>query len=134
MGFVRDYEGRDFDAVKAIHEASQIDYKFPDLSSPLFLVTKVFELDGRVRACGGLYLQVEAYLWLDGSDWASPADKLAVLVEIDAAGMREAWLKGINQAVLWLPPGMERFGERLVSDLGFSKDRDGWATYSKATK
>jgi hypothetical protein len=129
---LRDYEPNDFAAVKAIHDASQLDYEFPDLSSPLFLVTKILEHDGVVRACVGGYLQIEAYLWLDSSEWASPEEKLAAIKELEAAGMHEAWLKGINDAVLWLPPGMERFGQRLVDDLGFTKDRE-WLTYSKKT-
>lgn len=133
MGAIlRDYRPEDFDAVRKIHDDSAIDYKFPNLSSPLFLVTKVYEVDGIVRACGGLYLQCECYLWLDKSDWASPEEKLDAIKALDIAAMRAVWLRGIDQAVLWLPPGMERFGERLVEDLGFKRDRD-WVTYSKPT-
>jgi hypothetical protein len=131
---VRDYQPSDFERVKELHEASGIDYQLPDLSSPLFLVTKVVELDGIVRAAGGLYLQCETYLWLDYSDWASPEAKLESIKLLDRAGMQEAWLRGIDCACLWLPPGMDRFGERLVEDLGFIRDRDGWVSYSKRTK
>jgi len=53
---------------------------------------------------------------------------------MDTAAMGEAWLRGLDQAVLWLPPGMERFGERLVEDLGFTRDREGWVSFSKRTK
>ena len=132
-GIVRDYQPSDFDRVKEIHEATGIDYQFPDLSSPLFLVTKVLEVDGIVRQCGGLYLQCEAYLWADPSDWADPAEKLEGIQAINAAGLHAAWLRGIDQAVLWLPPGMARFGDRLTENLGFVRDRDGWHTYSRAT-
>ena len=131
VGVIRDYTPDDFEAVRKIHEDSQIDYRLPNLSSPLFLVTKVYELDGVVRACGGLYIQCEAYLWIDRSNWASPADKLSAIQALDRIAMHEAWLRGIECACLYLPPGMERFGERLVSELGFTKDRDGWASYSK---
>ena len=130
---VRDYTPSDFDRVREIHETSEIDYQFPDLSSPLFLVTKVVEVDGIVRACGGLYLQVECYLWMDHSNWDSPEHKLDAIRELDRACMDAAWMRGVNDAVLWLPPGMERFGERLI-DMGFSKDRPGWVSYSKKTK
>jgi len=133
-GIVRDYQPSDLPRVKEIHEATGIDYRLPDLSSPLFLITKVVECAGVVRACGGLYLQVEVYLWLDPTDWTDPADKLESVQAMDAAGMHDAWLRGIDCAVLWLPPGMARFGERLVNDLGFQKDRDGWVTYSKKTR
>lgn len=129
---IRDYSPEDFDAIRRIHEASEIDYQLPDLSSPLFLVTKVYLVDGVIRAAGGLYIQAEAYLWLD-HDWGSPEDRLAAIQSLDREAMHEAWLKGIDQAVLFLPPGMERFGKRLVEDLGFTRDREGWLSYSKET-
>ena len=129
---IRDYCDRDFAAVKAIHDATEIDYRLPDLSSPLFLVTKVLEDDtGVVRACGGLYLQVECYLWMDPGDWASPNDKLSAIQALDGNVMHAAWLRGIDCAVLWLPPGRERFGRRLVEDLGFKQDRPDWISFSK---
>lgn len=131
---LRDYIPADFEQVKAIHDASGIDYSFPDLSAPLFLVTKVLVVDGVIRACGGMYLQLECYLWIDHSNWADPDQKLAAIKALDRACMDAAWLRGIDCAVLWLPPGMERFGERLVSDLGFNRDRDGWVSFSKRTK
>lgn len=132
MGVVlRDYQPEDFERVKEIHDASQLDYELPNLSSPLFLVTKVYEVDGIVRACGALYLQLECYLFLDKSDWAGPEDKFDAIKELDIATMAEAWLKGIECCVLWLPPNMGRFGERLVEDLHFTKDRDGWISFSK---
>lgn len=131
---MRDYQASDFERVRELHEASDIDYEFPDLSNPLFIVTKVIELDGIVRACGGLYLQAECYVWIDHSDWTTPDGRLEAIQILDRECMDAAWLKGIDQAVVFLPPGMERFGERLEQDLGFSKDREGWRTYSKKTK
>jgi len=131
---VRDFQLSDLERVKELHEASQLDYQLPDLSSPLFLVTKVVELNGVVRACGGLYLQVEAYLWLDRTDWGTPEAKLQAIKLLDSEAMHAAWLKGIDCCCLWLPPGMDRFGERLIEDLGFTKDRAGWTTYSKQTQ
>jgi len=130
---VRDFTLSDLERVKEIHERSGIDYAFPDLKSPLFLVTKVIERNGIVRALGGAYLQAECYLMLDKSEWASPEEKLETVRLLDKAVMETLWLNGVDQAVLWLPPGMERFGERLVEDLGFTKDRE-WLTYSKRTR
>ena len=133
QGVVRDLTLDDLDSIKRIHAASGIDYSFPSLVHPLFLVTKVFEVEGVVRAAGGAYLQAEVYLWLDQSDWATPEAKLAAIHALDESVIHELWLRGIDCAVLWLPPGMERFGERL-KDMGFEKDRDGWVTFSKRTK
>lgn len=129
---IREYERRDFEAVKKIHESTQLDYKFPNLNDPLFVITKVYEHeDGVIRACGGLYLQVETYLWLDKSNWATPEHKLSVLQALQIEGFTEAAIKGLKCAVLWLPPHMERFGDRLVSDLGWSRDRNDWISYSR---
>lgn len=129
---VRDYTPADFEAVKAIHEQTQIDYKLPNLSSPLFLVKKVLEIDGVVRAMLGMRIEAECFLWLDSSNWADPEEKLVVIEILDREGMAEAWIKGVDDAVLYLPPGMERFGKRLEK-LGFTKPRDGWVAYSKPT-
>jgi hypothetical protein len=131
---VRDYLPSDYDAVRRIHEATGIDYSLPDLSSPLFFVAKVLVDDEDcVRACGALYIQAECYLWLDPGDWASPSDKLAAIAGLDGITMHEAWLKGVEHAVLYLPPGMERFGKRL-EELGFKPNRDGWVTYAKRVR
>jgi hypothetical protein len=128
---LRDYLPSDFEAVKAIHEKTQIDYSFPDLSSPLFLVTKVIEDEsGIVRACGGAYIQCEVYLWMDPSEWADPSDKLTAINALDGAVLHDCYLRGINEAVLYLPPDMDRFGERLV-EMGWDKNRDGWVCYHK---
>lgn len=134
MGAItRDYRPEDFEAVKAIHESTQLDYQFPDVNAPLFLVKRVLEVDGVVRVMLGMRIETECYLWLDKSDWATPEEKLAAIEILDKEGMEEAWLKGVDDAVLYLPPGMERFGERLER-LGFSKPREGWTAFSKRTR
>lgn len=131
---VRDYKPSDLAAVKAIHEATQINYTFPNLDSKLFLVKKVMEVNGVVRVAAGMYIQAETYLWLDHSDWGDPDQKYVAIQALSKEVMKETWLQGVDEAVLWLPPGMERFGERLTdkeNGLGFTKDRDGWVTYSR---
>ena len=127
---IRDFTLADLEAVKRIHEATGLDYRFPDLPSPLFLVKRVLECDGIIRACVGGYLQIEAYLWLDNSAWTDPAEKLEAIRALNEDAGHEAWLKGVDCACLWLPPEMKNFGKRL-EQLGFKKDRDGWQTYSK---
>lgn len=130
---VRDYRPSDFDAVKAIHEASQIDYQMPDLESSLWLVKKVIEVEGVIRAAAGMYIQTETYLWLDKTNWADAEQKYAAIKVLDKKVMSETWMKGVDCAVLWIPPGMQSFGKRL-EELGFTRDRDGWVSYSKPTK
>jgi hypothetical protein len=130
---LRDYSPSDFEAIRAIHEQTSINYQFPDINQPLFLVKKVLEVDGVVRAAGGAYIEAEMYLWMDNSDWAYPEEKMEAVKLLDKTVLAETWLKGIDCGVLYLPPGMERFGKRL-EDLGWSKPRDGWTAYSKPTE
>jgi hypothetical protein len=128
---LRDYLPSDFEAVKAIHDKTQIDYSFPNINASLWLVTKVVEDDsGTVRACGGAYIQAEVYLWMDSGDWADSADKLTCISALDGAVLHDVYLRGVDEAVLYLPPGMERFGERLA-EMGWKPNRDGWVCYHK---
>ncbi len=129
---IRDCRPSDLERIREIHESTEIDYRFPNLQSALFVVKKVLTVDGVVRQAIGCYLQAEGYLWADQSDWADPEQKLVAIQALEQAGLRELFRVGVDCAVIWLPPGMTRFGERLV-EMGWSKDRDGWRTYSKQT-
>lgn len=128
---IRDLEPSDVEQVRQIHEDSQLDYRFPNIQSPLFLVKKSLSVDGKVRIALGGYIQLEAYLWLDQSDWADPEQKLIALQEVAKAAIEEAGGKGVEEVVIKLPPDMERFGRRLAEDFEFTEDRSGWRTFSK---
>jgi len=133
---IRNYKPEDFETIKAIHEATEIDYQFPDINSPLFLVKKVLAVDGKIVMAAGMYVQCEAYLWSSKEDWGDPEQKMAAIRALDREVMEATWLQGVDQAVLYLPPGYERFGDRLTDKkygIGFTKDRDGWVHYSKPT-
>ena len=104
------------------------------MHSSLFLVKKVLEVNGIIRQAVGAYIQVEYYLWADPSDWGTPEQKLECIHQLDKVVTEEVWLKGVDEAVLYLPPGMERFGERLTEDFGFTKARDSWVHYTKRTE
>lgn len=126
---IRDYRPEDFAAVKALHEASGIDYALPELSSPLFFVAKVREVDGVVTAALALRIEAEAYLWCGGRD----RDKLQAMRELQPAVMAAAWLAGIDNAVCWIPEAVEaRFSG--LAGLGWKRDRDGWHSWSRPTK
>lgn len=139
---IRDYKPTDLDEIVRIHAESGLPYELPEMNvktkdgvkqAPLWLVTKVLEIDGRVRAALGSWIQVELYFWLDKSGWTDAEGKMLATKLLQQEVLKEVYLKGVEHAVLWLPPNMERFGERLVDDFGFQKCQDGWATYSKHT-
>jgi hypothetical protein len=129
---IREYTPADFEAVKRLHQEMAHDYKLPDLTSPLFLVRKVAELDGKVVAVGALMMQVETYMWVD-HEVGDPEDRWAAVQAMNDAGMEDAWFQGIDCAVLWCPPDLEKsFGKRLEA-LGFKRDRE-WHSWSRPTR
>lgn len=140
---IRDYEPRDLEAIKRIHAESGLPYHLPQMNvdtpegprkAPLWLVTKVLEIDGAVRAALGSWIQVELFCWIDKSDWTDAEGKMLALHLLEKELMQELWLRGIEHAVLFVPPGMERFAKRLEEDFGFEEVSDGWRTYAKQTR
>jgi hypothetical protein len=138
---IRNYEPSDFEEIKRIHAESGLPYNLPALNvttdsgtkrHPLWLVTKVLEIEGKVRAAFGAWIQVELFAWLDKSDWTDPEGKLLALHALEIEVMKDVYLNGVEHAVLFLPPGLERFGERLSEDYGFTEIGNGWKTYAKA--
>jgi len=143
---LRDYRPSDFKDIKRIHEERDLPYPLPEINTidpdtmeekkaPLWIVTKVIEDDnGVVRMALGSWIQVELYLWIDKSDWATPLAKHLCVNALKRSVFEELYLKGIDHAVLWLPPQFKRFGRRLERDFGFiCTSSDGWMTYSART-
>jgi len=126
---VRDYEPRDLDTIKSIYKAQGFDYALPDLSSPLVLVKKVREIDGRVVAAMFLRITAETFLLVQGS----PLEKGRAIEELQPAAIGEAWRKGLNDVVCVIPREIaESFGP-VLERMGWSHDRD-WPMWSRSTE
>jgi hypothetical protein len=130
---VRDFAPADLPRIKEIHGQTSIDYKFPDLASPLFIITKVVELDGQIVAASGVRIEAELYLFVD-HEVGTPEQRWDAVQQMNGVVMEEAWMKGLDNCVCWVPEDIEKsFGKRLIQ-LGFSRDRDGWHSWSRQTK
>lgn len=127
---VRDYRPEDFEAVAALHAEMGLDYKMPDLGSPLFLVRKVVEVDGKVTAACVLRIEAETYLWCGGA----PEEKMAAMREMQPEILNAAWLKGIDNLVCWIPEAVEAKFEKRLGELGWKRDRVGWHSWSRKTE
>jgi hypothetical protein len=127
---IRDYRPEDFEAVKALHEGSYIDYNMPDLNHALFLVKKVQEVDGKVVAAMALRIEAETYLWCGGG----PREKMAAMCELQPAVLLEAWMSGIDNVVAWIPQSVEKKFKKRLMQLGWERDRDGWHSWSRPTE
>lgn len=119
---IRDYQKRDEEALRAIHEASGFDYKWLDLDDPLFIVRKTVEEDGKTVQGLLVKLHGEVYLFVD-SAWATPEERWAKLVELTDAAKLAAWEKGLDSLVCVVPPEIvESFEKRLIQ-IGMIKTR-----------
>jgi hypothetical protein len=124
---VRDALPADYAELRRIHAAQGIDYAFPDLSSPLFFVKKVREVDGRINAALVLKLCAETSLLLGES---GPQDKMTAMRELQQAVLNEAFVRGLDEIHASIPE--IGFDKRLVQ-LGWSRDRPGWNLWSRRT-
>ncbi len=124
---IRDYQPDDLDYLKAIHQASGLDYRFPDLDSPLFFVRKVLEVDGKVSAALVLKVVAETMLLLGEG---RPTDKLLAMESLQDAVLAEAYEKGLDEIHASIP--QIGFDKRLIQ-LGWQKDRPDWNLWTRST-
>lgn len=125
---IRDYRLSDERALRSIHQLSGIDYRFPDLSSPLFMTKKVFEEGGEIRAACVLKVCAEAML-LVAPD--SPGRKLEAIWALQPGVLSEAWNKGLDEIHAAVPN--IGFDKRL-RQLGWEKDRPEFSLWSRRTQ
>lgn len=131
---IRDYRPEDFEEIKRIHEQGGLDYKTPDVGSPLFIVKKVMEVHGRV-VCAALFrVEVETYLLLDKESGLDPEQNMAVLRALQAESMNALWLQGVDNAVCWVPEDVEKYFAKRLIELGWTPDRSGWHSWTRMTE
>lgn len=124
---VRDYEPTDKAAVEQIHRDMGMDYKLPDLESPLFIVKKVYVEAGRIVGTEFLKVQAEAYLMLDCS--LDPVEKTRVIAHLSHAVERDAFNRGLDTLVAYIPEDISTKFTKRLNLLGWDKARKGWVTW-----
>ena len=126
---LREFVDADQDALRKIHLAEAMPYKFPDLSSPLFIVRRVLEDDGKLLAAAMLRLTAECYLLLDRNS-GTARDRWRGLILLHEAVRGEAVRRGLDDVHCWLPPGVAApFGRRLVQ---LEWEREQWSCYARS--
>src|SRR5262249_19289039 len=111
---------------------SGLDYQLPDLHSPLFIVTRVVERDGRIVAVAGCRIETELYLWMS-HDVGTPEERWDDLQALNETVMNDLWFTGIDDCVCWVPREIEKSFAKRLTALGFLPDRDGWRSWSRKT-
>jgi hypothetical protein len=115
--------------VKDIHKAQGFAYSVPDLTSPLVLVKKVREVDGRVVAAMFLRLTAETFLVTTGS----PVEKGRAVEELQPEVLREAYEKGLSDIVCVVPLEISESFAPVLERMGWERDRD-WPMWSRGTE
>lgn len=124
---VRDYTDADKTAVEQIHRDSRMDYQFPAVDSPLFVVKKVYELDGRIIGAEFLKLQAEAYLMLSCD--LDALEKTRVIAHLSRETEREAYNQGLDTIAAYIPEDISNKFTKRLTLLGWDKARTGWVTW-----
>jgi hypothetical protein len=120
---MREYQARDAQGVSAIHAAMGLDYRLPNLDSPLVAAT-VCEDNGKLLAAGALKIEAEVYLWVDPN--ASPAAKWDAVRLIHRELVRKAVSLGLEQLVAYVPECVQKFFCKRLRMLRWAQARDGW--------
>ena len=133
MNGIRDYVASDFEAIKQIHENNRLDFNFPNINSPLFLINKVLVDADTVRASYALRVVVESNLWIDKSNWTDSEGKWLAIRALDKEACDSARNFGLDGVQCFMPSSYKRFGQRISGEdgLGFVPDRPGWLGFSK---
>ncbi|HZP06798.1 MAG TPA: hypothetical protein VFB43_18000 [Terracidiphilus sp.] len=128
---VRDATFEDSSTISEIHAAMGLDYRLPDLNSPLFFVRKVAERDGIVRGACFLRICAECYLWLAPEQTAP--DKMRTMEALQPEILRAAWAKGLDDIEARIPETLERRFHKRLTQLGWTANRNGWHPWSRET-
>lgn len=116
-----------------LHARNGIDYKLPDLDSHTLLVKKaVTDSTGNLKGFCVLRLTAECMLTLDPD--LRPEEKMEVMTTLSPVVIGEAWRLGLDDVMSTIPEGVEKRFTKRLGELGWSKDRDGWALWSRPTE
>jgi hypothetical protein len=126
---IRDLRTEDAEIIKDIYKAQGFDYALPDLTSPLVLVKKVREVDGRVVAAMFLRLTAETFLICSGR----PVEKGRAIEELQPAVIGEAWAKGLSEINCVIPPEISESFAVVLERMGWVRDRD-WPMWSRGVE
>lgn len=126
---VRPYTEADLETFKRIHADSGLNYRFPDLNSPLFIVKTVVERAGKPTMLAAARIEAEAYLITTGT----PQDKWEDIQAAQKVFLAELWKQGLDNVYACVPDEIgKHFGKRM-SSLGWTKGREGWTNWFRDT-
>jgi hypothetical protein len=126
---IRPYKTSDLDAIKRIHADSKLDYRFPNIDSPLFINKTVIERNGRPTTLLAGKIDIESYLITSGT----AAERLEDIEAAQPAFLHELWLQGIDSVYCGVPKVIDRHFRKHMERLGWERGRPGWINYFRST-
>lgn len=127
---VRPFTEADLEAFRKIHAESKLDYRFPDLSSPLFLNKTVVERDGKPTTLLAGKIDIESYLMTSGT----AKERLEDIEAVQPVFLRELWLQGIDSVYCGVPRVVDRHFRKHMERLGWERGRSEWVNYFRDTQ
>lgn len=127
---VRPFTEADLEAFRKIHAESKLDYRFPDLRSPLFLNKTVVERDGKPTTLLAGKIDIESYLMTSGT----AKERLEDIEAVQPVFLRELWLQGIDSVYCGVPRVVDRHFRKHMERLGWERGRSEWVNYFRDTQ
>ena len=127
---VRPFRDADSETFRRIHAASGLDYRFPDLSNPLFLEKTVIERDGKPTTLLAGKIDIETYLITSGT----AKERLEDIEVVQPVFLRELWLRGIDSVYCGVPKSVDRHFRKHMERLGWERGRPEWVNYFRDTQ
>ena len=124
---IRNFKPEDLETIIDIYKAQGFDYDLPEFTSPLILVKKVREVNGRAVAAMFLRLTAETFLVTAGS----PVEKGRAIEELQPAVLQEAYEKGLSDIVCVVPPEISESFAPVLTRMGWKPDRK-WPMWSRS--
>ena len=136
---IRDFEPTDILKIKDLLKANDLPPEcMPDLivenrqtgaksKNPLFVVKRVFEVDGQTAMMCFLKVRSELYFFIDHTV-GTPEERWKWLQEFTEDMKHEAWKQGFDQMTCFIPPDTDISFSKRLKDLGF--ERSPWVPYS----
>lgn len=115
-----------------LHARSGIDYKLPDLNSHTLLVKKAATDNGDLKGFCVLRITAECMLTLDPD--LRPEEKMEVMSTLSPVVIGEAWRLGLDDVMATIHEDVEKRFTKRLGELGWSRDRNGWALWSRPTE
>lgn len=125
---VREYSDADLEHFKRIHAESGLDYAFPELSSPLFIVKTVVERAGVPVMLAAGRIEAETYLVTSGA----PLDRWQDMQAAQPYYLSALWSQGIDSTYAVVPNGVNAVFAKRMRMLGWEPARD-WCPWTRVT-